>query len=110
MLTNRICAIAITADMSFRIALAADFNREYKILEFLWKQKPGIGGVAALTPAASQILGKKFMLLGDEGDGEAARGPGKLGLVLDATERLPCGDGGKGSLPYSIRPEPRTIA
>ena len=109
-LTNRICAIAITADMSFRIALAADFNREYKILEFLWKQKPGIGGVAALTPAASQILGKKFMLLGDEGDGEAARGPGKLGLVLDATERLPCGDGGKGSLPYSIRPEPRTIA
>ena len=28
-LTNRTCAIAITADMSFRTALAADFKREY---------------------------------------------------------------------------------
>ena len=31
---------------------------------------------------------KVFMLLGDEGDGEAASGPGKLGLVLCETERL----------------------
>ena len=29
-LTIRTCAIAITADMSFRTALAADFKREYK--------------------------------------------------------------------------------
>ena len=29
-LTNRTCAIAITADMSFRTAIAADFKREYK--------------------------------------------------------------------------------
>ena len=28
--TNRTCAIAITADMSFKTALAADFKREYK--------------------------------------------------------------------------------
>ena len=56
-LTNRTCAIAITADMSFRTALAADFKREYKNIEFLWKQRPGIGGVAALPPAASQIPG-----------------------------------------------------
>ena len=41
-LTNRTCAIAITADMSFRTALAADFKREYKNIEFLWKQRPGI--------------------------------------------------------------------
>ena len=34
-LTNRTCAIAITADMSFRTALAADFKREYKNVEFL---------------------------------------------------------------------------
>ena len=34
-LTNRTCAIAITADMSFRTALAADFKREYKNIEFL---------------------------------------------------------------------------
>ena len=57
-LRNRTCAIAITADMSCRTALAADFKREYKNVEFLWKQRPGIGGVAALPPAASQIPGK----------------------------------------------------
>ena len=41
-LTNRTCAIAISADMSFRTALAADFKREYKNIEFLWKQRPRI--------------------------------------------------------------------
>ena len=50
--------MAITADMSFKTALAADFKREYKNIEFLWKQRPGIGGVAALPPAASQIPGE----------------------------------------------------
>ena len=35
-LTNRTCAV--TADMSFRTALAADFKREYKNIEFLWNQ------------------------------------------------------------------------
>ena len=63
MLTNKTCAIAITADMSFRTALAADLKREYKNLEFLWKQRPGIGGVAALPPAASQIPGKYLCFL-----------------------------------------------
>ena len=58
LLTNRTCAIAITADMSFKTALAADFKREYKNINFLWKQRPGIGGVADLPPAASQIPGK----------------------------------------------------
>ena len=62
-LTNRTCAIAITADMSFRTALAADFMREYKNVDFLWKQRPGIGGVAALPPAASQIPGKYLCFL-----------------------------------------------
>ena len=62
-LTNRTCAIAITADMSFKIALAADFRRKYKNIEFLWKQRPGIGGVAALPPSASQIPGKYLCLL-----------------------------------------------
>ena len=57
-LTNRTCTIAITADMSFKTALAAEFRREYKNKEFLWKQRPGIGGVAALPPVASQIPGK----------------------------------------------------
>ena len=62
-LTNRTCAKAIRADMSFKTALAADFKREYKNIEFLCKQRPGIGGVAALPPAASQIPGKYLCLL-----------------------------------------------
>ena len=78
-LTNRTCAIAITADMSFTTALAADFRREFKNIEFLWKQRLGTDNQ------------KVLMLLGDEGNGEAARGPGKPSLVLDEIERLPCG-------------------
>ena len=62
-LTNRTCAIAITIDMSFKTALAADFKRAYKNTEFLWKQRPGIGGVAALPPAASQIPVKYLCFL-----------------------------------------------
>ena len=62
-LTDRTCAIAITADMSFKTALAADFKREYKNIEFLWKQRPGKGGVEALPPAASQIPGKYLCFL-----------------------------------------------
>ena len=62
-LTNRTCAIAITADMSFKTALAADFKIEYKNMEFLWKQRPGIGGIAALPTAASQIPGKYLRFL-----------------------------------------------
>ena len=64
--------------------------------------QPCFGGVA--------YTGKVFMLLGDEGDGEAACGPGKPSLVLDETERPPCGEGGEGTLASSIRPEPRTTA
>ena len=48
------------------------------------------------------------MLLGDEGDGEAACGPGKPSLVLNETEGLPCGEGGERTLVSSIRPKPRT--
>ena len=50
------------------------------------------------------------MLLGDEGDGEAARGPGKPSLVLDENEGLPCGKGIEGTLASSVRSEPRTTA
>ena len=49
--------------MSFKTALAADFKREYKNIDFLWKQRPGVGGVAALPPAASQIWGKYLCFL-----------------------------------------------
>ena len=49
--------------MSFKTALAADFQREYKNIELLWEQRPVIGGVAALPPAASQIPGKHLCFL-----------------------------------------------
>ena len=49
--------------MSFKTALAADFKREYKNMEFFWKQRPGVGGVAALPPAASQIPEKNLCFL-----------------------------------------------
>ena len=101
-LTKRTCAIAITPDINFRTALAADFKREYKNIEFLWKQRPGIGGVAALPPAASQIPGKYL--------GEAARGHRKPSLVLDEIERLPRGKGCEGAFASSVRPEQRTTA
>ena len=55
MLTDSTCAIAITADLSFRKALAAESEREYKNIEFLRKQRPGIGGEATLPSASSQI-------------------------------------------------------
>ena len=50
------------------------------------------------------------MLLGDQGDGEAARGPGKPNLVLDKIERLPCGKGSEGALASGVRPEQRTTS
>ena len=62
-LTERTCAIAITADVSFKTALAADFTREYKNIKFLWKQRPGLGGMIALPPVASQIPGKYLCFL-----------------------------------------------
>ena len=62
-LTERTCAIAITADVCFKTALAADFKREYKNIEFLWKQRPGVGGMIALPPFASQIPGTNLCFL-----------------------------------------------
>ena len=50
------------------------------------------------------------MLLADEVDREAARGPGKPSLVLDEIERLPCGKGSEGSLASSVISKPRTTA
>ena len=50
------------------------------------------------------------MLLGDEGDGEAARGPGKSSLVLDEIERLPCGKVSEGAFTSSVRSDPKSTA
>ena len=81
-LTNRTCAIAITADMSFRTALAADFKREYKNIVPL-EATTRSRGRSSLTSGGVTDTGKIPMLLGDEGDGEALRRPRESSLVLD---------------------------
>ena len=48
-LTERTCTIAITADVSFKTALA--------------EQRPGVGGMIALPPVASEIPGKTLCFL-----------------------------------------------
>ena len=49
-LSDRTSAICITADMSFKSRLEADFKREYQNVEFLFRQRQGLGGMAALPP------------------------------------------------------------
>ena len=55
-LTNGTCAIAITADMSFKTALATDFKREYKNIEFLWKQRPGSSSIIVREAERSSLF------------------------------------------------------
>ena len=57
-LSDRTSAICITADMSFKSRLEADFKREYENVEFLFRQRPGLGGMAALAPSVAQVPGK----------------------------------------------------
>ena len=42
------------------------------------------------------------MLLGDEGDREAAREPGEPSLVFDEIERFPLGNGREGALASGV--------
>ena len=62
-LSDRISAICITADMSFKSRLEADFKREYQNVEFLFRQRPGLGGMAALPPSVAQVPGKYLCFL-----------------------------------------------
>ena len=57
-LSDRTSAICITADMSFKIRLEADFKREYQNVKFLFRQRPGLGGMAALPPSVAQVPDK----------------------------------------------------
>ena len=58
-LSDKTSAICITADMSFKTRLKADFKREYQNVESLFRQRPpGLGGMAALPSSVSQFLGK----------------------------------------------------
>ena len=62
-LSDRTSAICITADMSFKSRLEADFKREYQNVEFLFRQRPGLGGMAALPPSVTQVPGKYMCFL-----------------------------------------------
>ena len=62
-LSDRTSAICITADMSFKLRLEADFKREYQNVEFLFRQRPGMGGMAALPPSVAQVPGKYLCFL-----------------------------------------------
>ena len=62
-LSDRTSAICITADMSFNTRLEADFKREYQNVEFLFRQRPGLVGMAALPPSVSQVPGKNLCFL-----------------------------------------------
>ena len=62
-LSDRTSAICITADVSFKSRLEADFKREYQNLEFLFRQRPGLGGMAALPPSVAQVPGKYLCFL-----------------------------------------------
>ena len=64
-LINRTCAIAISGDMSFKTALAADCKREYKNIEFLLEPKTRIRGRSSLASIGVTDIGKVFILLGD---------------------------------------------
>ena len=77
-----ILTIAITAEVSFKTALAADFKREYKNIEFLWKQRPGVRGMIALPPVASQIPGKYLCFLVTKATDRQHVNPESLVLAL----------------------------
>ena len=62
-LSDRTSAICIMADMSFKSRLEADFKREYQNVEFLFRQRPGLGGMAALPPSVAQVPGKYLCFL-----------------------------------------------
>ena len=67
-------------------------------------------GRSGLTSGGVTDTWKIPMLLGNEGDGEAARGPREPSLVLDEVEGLPRGDGREGALASSVRSKHRTTA
>ena len=110
-LTNRTCAIAITADMSFRTALAADFKREYKNVEFLWKQRARDRGRSRpYLRRRRRYRENTLCFLVTRATEETARGPREPSLVFDEAEGLPCRNGREGALASSVRSKQRKTA
>ena len=67
-------------------------------------------GSSSLTSGGVADTGKILVLLGNEGDEEAARGPREPSLVLDEAEGIPCRNGREGALSSSVRSEQRKTA
>ena len=67
-------------------------------------------GRSSLTSGGVADTGKILVLLGNEGDGEAARGPREPSLVFDEAEGLPCRSGREGALASSVRSKQRKTA
>ena len=82
--------------------------KTYSVGDYIWLFQ-NVRRRSSLASGGVTDTGKVSMILGDEVEGEAACVPGKPSLVLDETERLPCG-GGDGTLASSVRSEPRTTA
>ena len=59
-------------------------------------------GRSSLTSGGITNTGKIPMLLGDEGDREAARGLREPSLVFDEVERFPLGNGREGALASGV--------
>ena len=74
------------------------------------KAKTRDRGRSGLTSGGVADTGKIPMLPGNEGDGEAARGPREPSLVLDEAEGLPRGNGREGALASSVRSKQRKNA
>ena len=67
-------------------------------------------GRSSLISGGVPDTGKILVLLGNEGDGEAAREPREPSLVFDEAEGLPCRNGREGALASSVRSKQRTTA
>ena len=55
---DRISSICIIADMSLKARLEANFEREHQKVEYLFKERPGLTGLAAFPPSVLQFPGK----------------------------------------------------
>ena len=67
-------------------------------------------GRSGLTSGGLADTGKIPLILGNEGDREAARRPREPSLVLDEAEGLPPGNGHEGTLASSVRSKQRKTA
>ena len=68
-------------------------------------------GRSSLTSGGVTNTGKIAMLLGNEGDGKAARGPREPSPVLGEVEKkFPRGNGREEALASSVRSEQKTTA